>query len=73
VSSEVNADEFARLMEVLENTIVAKLNDDYAIRVMDYVGPGSMIIRLSPYCTTSVASRYLKFGLRLMRGSIGLP
>jgi len=40
VSSEVNADEFARLMEVLENTIVAKLNDDYAIRVMDYVGPG---------------------------------
>ena len=48
MGSEVNADEFARLMEVLENTIVAKLNDDYAIRVMDYVGPGEHDYTLVP-------------------------
>ncbi|MGC9226239.1 hypothetical protein [Caldivirga sp.] len=36
----MNSEELARLMEVLENTIIVKLNDDYAVRIMDYVGPG---------------------------------
>lgn len=33
-------EELARLMELIENTVLVKLNDDYAIRIMDYAGPG---------------------------------
>lgn len=41
-------EEWGRLIELIENTILAKINDEYALRIMDTVGPGEHDYTLVP-------------------------
>ena len=56
----MNNEELARLMEVLENTLIVKLNDDYAVRIMDYVGPGEHDYTVVPILYRLSDSRLLE-------------